>query len=471
MLIREKRVSDDAIKVEKKDRDVSQMVTMFKKDQLNLFPKYQRGYTWDASRASRLMVTALCGRTIPPVYLHEKKVTDAKGKQRSVYDVVDGKQRLSSLIAFSLGEVEAQRRGLQSDTVRSACQLSKLDPEEYDGWNGMRYEDLSRDDQERFDECHVITITIPATSSEEEVFSRYEDINSGSDNLSKQQVRRAVFYGAYMDLIDDLRASADFLAVRDAQELDTNKEEDGELVLRLLAFASRWHEYKTPRKAFLNDELRHFEKRAELTGLTPDAYLDRHRSRFLRTVGVALRAFGKEAVFRKWDAAKRRWVPKLDATFAELMFAALFRLLDARRVSEEQLVARSGPILEAIKALFESADFKPTLRSRVGIESSLRQLEDALVGAAGGQLDAKRAFALGPEGRRALWERQGRACTICGALIREEELIDGHALHVDHVVPHALGGATDDANAALTHRACNLSKGSRVLAAERPYSS
>jgi hypothetical protein len=103
-LISEKRVSDNAPKLEKKDKDVSDMIKLFKKDQLNLFPKYQRGYTWDEARASRLMVTALCGRTIPPVYLHERKVPDAKGRTKTIYDVVDGKQRLSSPIAFHLAQ-------------------------------------------------------------------------------------------------------------------------------------------------------------------------------------------------------------------------------------------------------------------------------------------------------------------------------------------------------------------------------
>lgn len=501
--IAQKRVSDDAGDIKKKDKDVKAMVEYFKEGQLNLFPKYQRGYTWDEARASRLMVTALCGRTIPPVYLHEKKETDAKGRTKTVYDVVDGKQRLSSLIAFRLGHEKGRELGLHPDTLRCACKLSKLDAEEYEGWDGIRYEDMCEEDQQRFDKCDVITMTIPSSYSDEQVifvfgrarrarararrlggcccapvsptcgalplfvqvFNLYEDINSGSENLSQQQLRRAVFCGAYMDLVEELRTCADFLSVRDAQALDTKKEEDGELVLRLLAFGSRHREYKGPRKTFLNDELRSLAKRADLVGISSEEYLRRQRDMFRRTMAVAVRAFGKDVAFRRWDPAKKRW-SAIEGVFAELSFAALFDLLDTSQVSEQQLVARGPMLVEAIKDLFERAEqleFKPKGRTRVAIEASLRLLKSTILDAAGGQLDAKRAFALGEPARRALWERQGRACTICGGPIREEDLRDSSALHVDHVVPHALGGATDDANAALTHRACNLSKGSRAL--------
>jgi hypothetical protein len=254
--------------------------------------------------------------------------------------------------------------------------------------------------------------------------------------------------------------------LRDAQALDTKKEEDGELVLRLLAFGSRAREYKAPRKTFFNDELRRYAKRAELAEITPEEYLERQRKMFHRTVGVANRAFGRDFALRRWDAGKKRWKP-IEGLFAELMFAALFDLLDTKQVSEQQLVARGSELVAAIQDLFERADdlnFKPAARTRVVMEASLQLLKGRILGAVGGALDSMRGYALGEQDRRALWEQQGRVCTICNREIREEDLHDASALHVDHIVPHALGGKTDDDNAALTHRACNMSKGSQVLA-------
>ena len=48
---------------------------------LNLVPEYQRGYVWDAGKASRLVVTALCDRVVPSVTFHHR--------EDGVYDVVE----------------------------------------------------------------------------------------------------------------------------------------------------------------------------------------------------------------------------------------------------------------------------------------------------------------------------------------------------------------------------------------------
>ncbi|KAG8457710.1 hypothetical protein KFE25_013216 [Diacronema lutheri] len=453
-LIAAKRLDADAADIKKKDRDVDAMVLLFMRGELELFPKFQRGYTWDNARASRLIVTALCGRTIPPIFLHEKRVR-VNGKDQKVFNVVDGKQRLSSLIAFRLGAEEARRAGLPAETTRAACELLRLDADEYAGWNGMRYDDLNTGDQQAFNACDIITLTIPSSYSDEQVFTIYEDINSGSDDLNAQQLRRAVFAGPYMDLVDELRENADFLRARGASEPDRNKETDGELVLRLLAFGARWREYRSPRKLFLNDELRRYEERAKLADQTPEGYLAAQRAMFARTMRVALRAFGEDAVFSKWLVEKQTWDRPLDPLVAELVFAVLHGLLDGERVSEVQLVASAPKLVDAMRALFESGEFKPGLRGKAAIAESVRLVEGAIVGAVGRPLDAKRAFALGPEKRRALWERQEGACSICGNPIFEADLADARAVHVDHVLPHARGGATDDANAALAHAACN----------------
>ena len=75
-------------------KSLDSLALWLEKGKLNLYPKYQRKYVWKEDKASRLVVTALCGRIVPAVTMHEV----AKGR----YDMVDGKQRLSTLLAFYL---------------------------------------------------------------------------------------------------------------------------------------------------------------------------------------------------------------------------------------------------------------------------------------------------------------------------------------------------------------------------------
>lgn len=63
--------------------------------EINLLPKYQRGFVWKSPEASRLVLTLLGGRFVPSVVVHEK--------DDGTYDVVDGKQRLTSLLSFMYG--------------------------------------------------------------------------------------------------------------------------------------------------------------------------------------------------------------------------------------------------------------------------------------------------------------------------------------------------------------------------------
>jgi hypothetical protein len=56
-----------------KQVEIDQIASWVKKEKLNLFPEYQRDYVWKPEKASRLIVTVLCNRHVPPVVLHEKK--------------------------------------------------------------------------------------------------------------------------------------------------------------------------------------------------------------------------------------------------------------------------------------------------------------------------------------------------------------------------------------------------------------
>jgi hypothetical protein len=57
------------------------------------------------------------------------------------------------------------------------------------------------------------------------------------------------------------------------------------------------------------------------------------------------------------------------------------------------------------------------------------------------------------EQRRALWERDGRCCGICGAFV---DLAD---MDLDHIKQQMLGGEDTDDNLRATHSSCNRRRG------------
>lgn len=57
--------------------------------------------------------------------------------------------------------------------------------------------------------------------------------------------------------------------------------------------------------------------------------------------------------------------------------------------------------------------------------------------------------------RRAVLERDGYVCGICGLEVDEADL------HIDHIVPVSKGGANDLTNLQVTHSFCNMKKSDR----------
>lgn len=89
-------------------------------------PPYQRKSVWDSERKSFLIDSILKNFPIPPIFL--RKHVDVKtGKTR--YDVVDGKQRLTSIIEFIEGKI----------ALPDYFGEDKLAPEEL---NGLKFNEL-----------------------------------------------------------------------------------------------------------------------------------------------------------------------------------------------------------------------------------------------------------------------------------------------------------------------------------------
>jgi uncharacterized protein with ParB-like and HNH nuclease domain len=74
---------------------VDQMVSYFNDAKINLSPAFQRGHVWSANTRRKLIKNIVLGRPIPAVFLYK----EASGSRYS-YNILDGKQRLESLILF-----------------------------------------------------------------------------------------------------------------------------------------------------------------------------------------------------------------------------------------------------------------------------------------------------------------------------------------------------------------------------------
>jgi 5-methylcytosine-specific restriction endonuclease McrA len=82
-----------------------------------------------------------------------------------------------------------------------------------------------------------------------------------------------------------------------------------------------------------------------------------------------------------------------------------------------------------------------------------RKLERAHATVAVGQAPSSRRRGVPLEIRRAVWDRDGGRCAVCGSTFE---------LQFDHVIPVALGGATSEQNLQVLCGACNRAKGAAL---------
>lgn len=69
-------------------------------EELDMAPEYQRGDVWGRTRQQNLWFSILGGVPIPSIILNSRIETDFDGPTQYSYGVIDGKQRITAILAF-----------------------------------------------------------------------------------------------------------------------------------------------------------------------------------------------------------------------------------------------------------------------------------------------------------------------------------------------------------------------------------
>ncbi len=160
-------------------QDVSWFLDLNGKGQLDLDPPYQRKSVWSPRDRRYFIDTILNNYPAPPVFLH--KTIDDSGK--STYHVVDGKQRLLTIIDFTLNKVR-----IPDDYGVPALQ-------------GKKWNELDRTNKETFWNYIIIVEMLP-DASEANIRSTFERINRNSRKLSPQEMRHAKYDGWFSSIVE-----------------------------------------------------------------------------------------------------------------------------------------------------------------------------------------------------------------------------------------------------------------------------
>ncbi len=250
------------------DFDVEGLVRRLRRRDV-IIPSFQRAYVWNRRKASRFVESLLMGLPVPGIFLYRER-------ESQKLQVIDGQQRLRTLRYYYDGGIA------DTDDVFSLQGLESR-------FDGFAYEDLPSEDRRRLDNSLIHASIIHQEAPDDSGSSRYsifERLNTSSTPLTPQEIRSAIYGGAFNVLLVELSENRDWRGLFGKKSV---RKRDEELILRFLALFYDGHEYRAPMKGFLN----RFMNMHRHMNLLDEAEL---RSLFERTVGVIRQRIGDKAL-------------------------------------------------------------------------------------------------------------------------------------------------------------------------------
>ena len=216
---------------------VRELLSMVERRELHRAPAYQRRFRWAQDAESRLVESILLGLPVPNIFV----ATNEDGS----WEVVDGLQRLSTLIHF------------MSESPEDIKELGKSGPLQLSGlrklssFNGLTFQELPVSIRLALQKRGLGITSLSDKSDPESRFETFERLNRGSLSLSPQEIRACVFQGPFNNLIRELAAHEGFRALIKLREVDTNAATAEELVLKFFAYRHSRANFKGAVDSFL----------------------------------------------------------------------------------------------------------------------------------------------------------------------------------------------------------------------------
>ena len=421
---------------------VQNFVSLYNEGRLNLEPGFQRQSVWTLNDRIKLIQSISQNYPIPSVFLY--KSTDGDGKLK--YDVLDGKQRLESLLMFQ--GVGKFRR----DKFSTRVQL-----DEYNGVQNWSWKEIQRAGLEyRIAGYNIQTVEVSGELAE--IIDLFVRINSTGKRLTGQEKRHAKYFSSPFlkraGRLGETHARF-FLENKVVSRGQFSRMKHVELICELMASI---HSQGVINKKTALDNI--------IGGQTVDGRaLEKSAKQFIRTLNIIKKMFpdlrstrfANSAEFYSvfmlvWEMDKDNFIlnnPKRNKQ-AQTLLKWLSNGVGIVRGKIAQAQGAQPDVQIFANYLFTTRGDSDSAATRNRRADILRQILGGLFE----KKDDKRGFTL--EQRRLIWNSdEKKKCSRCGDTLTWENFT------IDHIKPYSLGGKSSLSNAKLMCRSCNSKKGAK----------
>jgi hypothetical protein len=434
----EKNDEDNQLQIDENDKKevVSQTQDIALRDflsrkidgELNIQPDYQRNYVATDQIASKYVESILMQAPIPTIYLAEE--------EDNTLSVIDGQQRLTSLLSFIEGKYpdgrEFKLKGLEV--------LKEL--------NRKSFKDLDKSLQRKIKNASLHTTIIKKNSNNDIKFDMFERLNTGSIKLNEDELRNTVYRGSYVKLLSELENNSVLHGIVKKDNWKNRMLYRG-MILRFFAISEKsYMNYQQPMKQFCNKELRDNRN-------MDDSKSKEYKEKFLHCLDLVNTVFG--------DKAFRKYVPqngdKKGFWAMGQVSMALFdmQMVGFRNFTKSQILSKADEIRDGILDLMiNNVEFQNLILIRTSntdnVKRRFRIYMDMLESIVSKPTTRIFPFSL----KKELFDKKP-VCALSGQTILNIEDAE-----VDHIIPYSKGGETTRENAQLVLRYFNRAKNNNM---------
>ncbi len=208
------------------DFSIGEIISMYKDEDIDIHPEFQRFYRWTNAQKTKLIESLLLNIPIPPIYVSQRV--------DGVWDVVDGLQRLSTILNF-VGEYKDHSGNQLAPLVLEGTELlPALSGKRYNGDDDNAF---SEEDRRYFKRAKVGVVILKKESDSSTKYELFQRLNTGGTSLSSQEVRNCLMIMSDPKKFEILQRMSDLDSFKNSLRIGErafNERYDLELITRFV---------------------------------------------------------------------------------------------------------------------------------------------------------------------------------------------------------------------------------------------
>ena len=230
-------------------------------------PLFQRNYTWDIKKASKLVESLILGLPVPELFFYTEgddnnsyKIIDGQQRFLSIYFFVKGRFPKSNIARFAIREKINTGTELQNllgdDSIFKDFVLQLSENEQQIGrYDRLKFCDLDKDTQIKFRLRRFLRTVVVRQNKPEDnsssMFEIFNRLNTGGTPLNAQEIRASLYYCDFYKMLVDLNSQDTWRKLMGNPSQDL-RSKDIELILRSIALLCDSEAYSPKMVSFLN---------------------------------------------------------------------------------------------------------------------------------------------------------------------------------------------------------------------------